>query len=69
MASSNLELFDIELLNEFPQRNITSVVDYNDHVITGDSLGNIIAFKREKTKLVQIHQIQLKSKIENFLIP
>lgn len=68
MASSNLELFDIELLNEFPQRNITSVVDYNDHVITGDSLGNIIAFKREKTKLVQIHQIQLKSKIENLII-
>lgn len=43
-------------------------MDYNDHVITGDSLGNIIAFKREKTKLVQIHQIQLKSKIENLII-
>jgi hypothetical protein len=68
MESSNLELYDIELLKEFPQRNITSVVDYNDHVITGDSLGNIITFKREKTKLVQIHQIQLKSKIENLII-
>ena len=68
MASSNIELFDIELLNEFPQRNITSVVDYNEHVIIGDTLGNITAFKREKTKLVQIHQIQLKSKIENLLI-
>ena len=68
MESSNLELYDIELLKEFPQINITSVADYNDHVIIGDSLGNIMAFKREKTKLVQIHQLQLKSKIENLIV-
>ena len=68
MESSNLELYDIELLKEFPQINITSVADYNDHVIIGDSLGNITAFKREKTKLVQIHQLQLKSKIENLIV-
>ena len=68
MESSNLELYDIELLKEFPQINITSVADYNDHVIIGDSLGNIMTFKREKTKLVQIHQLQLKSKIENLIV-
>ena len=68
MESSNLELFDIELLKDFPQKNITSVVDYNNHIIVGDSLGNIVTFKREKTKLAQIHQLQLKQKIENLIV-
>lgn len=53
MESSNLELFDIELLKDFPQKNITSVVDYNNHIIVGDSLGNIVTFKREKQNLLK----------------
>ena len=68
MESSNFDLFDIELLKDFPQKNITSVVDYNNHIIVGDSLGNIVTFKREKTKLAQIHQLQLKQKIENLIV-
>jgi len=68
MSDSSLELFDIELVKEFPKANITSIVDYNDHIIIGDVLGNITAYKREKTKLVQIHQISLKSKIENLIV-
>ena len=68
MSDSSLELFDIELVKEFPKANITSIVDYSDQLIIGDALGNITAYKREKTKIVQIHQIQLKSKIENLIV-
>ena len=51
MASSDLELFDVELVQEFHKVNITSVVDYENSIIIGDSQGNIIAYKREKSKL------------------
>ena len=68
MASSDLELFDVELVQEFHKVNITSVVDYENSIIIGDSQGNIIAYKREKSKLSQFHQIQLKSKIENLIV-
>ena len=68
MSDSSLELFEVELIKEFPKANITSIIDYNDQIIIGDALGNLTAYKREKTKLVQIHQIQLKSKIENLIV-
>ena len=60
MASSDLELFEVEFLKEFPKTTITSVVGYKDNIIIGDSLGNLTNYKREKTKLVQSEQIQIK---------
>ena len=67
MASSDLELFEVEFLKEFPKTTITSVVGYKDNIIIGDSLGNLTNYKREKTKLVQSEQIQIKSKIDNLI--
>ena len=37
VESSNLELFDSELLKEFPKINIISIVDYKENIIIGDS--------------------------------
>ena len=65
MSNSDLELFEVEFLKEFPKTTITSVVGYKDNIIIGDSLGNLTNYKREKTKLVQSEQIQIKSKIDN----
>jgi hypothetical protein len=67
MSSSDLELFEVEFLKEFPKTTITSVVGYKDNIIIGDSLGNLTNYKREKTKLVQSEQIQIKSKIDNLI--
>ena len=67
MSSSDLELFEVELLKEFPKTTITSAAGYKDNIIIGDSQGNITNYKREKTKLVQNNQIQLKSKIEKLI--
>ena len=73
MSNSNLELFEVDLIKEFPKEIITSVIGYQDkkdnkdHLIIGDSLGNLTVYKREKTKLIELHQDQLKSKIENII--
>ena len=67
MTSSDLELFEVELLKEFPKTNITSIASYNDNIVVGDAVGNLTSFKREKSKLVQKHHVNLKSKIENLI--
>ena len=68
MDNSDLELFEVELLKDFPKINITSVASYNDIIIIGDAQGNLTIFKREKSKLIQKHQVQLKLKIEDLII-
>ena len=73
MSNSNLELFEVDLIKEFSKEIITSVIGYQDqkdnkdHIIIGDSLGNLTVYKKEKSKLIELHQDQLKSKIENII--
>ena len=75
-SNSNLELFEVDLIKEFSKEIITSVVGYEDKkdnkdkkdvIIIGDSIGNLIVYKKEKTKLVELFHDQLKSKIENLI--
>ena len=67
VESSNLELFDSELLKEFPKTNITSIVDYKENIIIGDSSGFIWGYKKENYKLIEYYQKQLKSKIDKLI--
>ena len=69
MASSgNLELFESEFLTDFPYINITSLVEYNKNIITGDSSGHIKAYKKEGSKFVEYYHNQLKSKIDKLIV-
>ena len=67
MEKTDLELFEVELIKDFPKINITSVIDNEKNLIIGDSSGNITIFKKNNSKLVQHSQIQLKSKIETII--
>ena len=67
MSNSDLELFEVELVKEFPKTTITSAACYKNNIIIGDSLGNLTNYKRENNKLVQSNQLQLKTKIENLI--
>ena len=65
---SNLELFDSELLQEFPKTNITSIVEYKENIIIGDSSGFIWGYKKENYKLIEYYQKQLKNKIDKLIV-
>ena len=65
--TANLELFESEFIQDFPKINITSISDYYQKIIIGDSLGFVRAYKRENSKLVEIHSFQLKSKIDKLI--
>ena len=65
--SDNLELFESEFIQEFPKTSITSIADYNQNIITGDSSGNIRAYKKENSKYVEFQHKQQKSKIDKLI--
>ena len=66
-SSGNLELFDSELIQDFPKINITSIVEYYKNIIIGDSTGHIIAYKKENSKYVEYHNKQTKSKVDKLI--
>ena len=67
-ASGNLELFDSELIQDFPKINITSIADYYQNIIIGDSVGHILAYKKENSKYVEYHNKQIKTKIDKLIV-
>ena len=67
-TTANLELFESEFIQEFPKINITSIVDYYQNIIIGDSNGNVRVYKRENSKLTEFQSFQLKPKIEKLII-
>ena len=67
-TTANLELFESEFIQDFPKINITSIVDYYQNIIIGDSSGNVRVYKKENSKLVEFHNIQLKSKIDKLIV-
>ena len=66
-TSGNLELFDSEFIQDFPKINITSIAEYYQHIIIGDSLGHIQAYKKENSKYVECHNKQIKTKIDKLI--
>ena len=66
--SNTLELFETEFAQEFPRENITSIADYNQNILTGNSSGIIKAYKKENSKLEETNHIELKSKIDKLVV-
>ena len=66
-VSGNLELFDSEFVQDFPKINITSIAEYYQNLIIGDSQGRIIAYKKENSKLVEYFSKQIKNKIDKII--
>ena len=67
-SSGNLELFDSEFIQDFPKINITSVAEYYQNLIIGDSQGRIQAYKKENSKLVEYYSKQVKNKIDKIIV-
>ena len=66
--SNTLELFETEFDQEFPKESITSIADYNQNILTGNSSGIIKAYKKENSKLEETNHIELKSKIDKLVV-
>ena len=66
--TANLELFESEFIQEFPKINLTSIADYYQNIIIGDSNGNVRVYKKDNSKITEFQSFQLKSKIEKLIV-
>ena len=68
-ATSSLQLFEKEYLNEFQKTNITAIVAFENLIIFGDYNGFLYVYKKENKNLSQTNQLQVsKSKIDTLIV-
>ena len=68
-ATSSLQLFEKEYLNEFTKTNITAIVAFENLIIFGDYNGYLNVYKKENKNLSQVNQIQVaKTKIDTLIV-